>query len=152
MLQELFQNVDSFGTNFVAQSYQALAATLTGQAGGVDYLSLLLTLYLIFWGVSIWWGSAKGSVTDQVYRLFRVFVIYTLATSWADFQSLVYHFGMFGNEFGRSGNSVELKNADSFLLLACQKDIARLRGTTQGSTPTAKNIHRALRKRRSTVR
>ena len=92
MLQELFQNVDSFGTNFVAQSYQALAATLTGQAGGVDYLSLLLTLYLIFWGVSIWWGSAKGSVTDQVYRLFRVFVIYTLATSWADFQSLVYDF------------------------------------------------------------
>jgi type IV secretion system protein VirB6 len=92
MLQELFQNVDSFGTSFVAQSYQALAATLTGQAGGVDYLSLLLTLYIIFWGVSIWWGSAKGTVTDQVYRLFRVFVIYTLATSWADFQSLVYDF------------------------------------------------------------
>ena len=56
MLQELFQNVDSFGTNFVAQSYQALAATLTGEAGGVDYLSLLLTLYVIFWGISIWWG------------------------------------------------------------------------------------------------
>ena len=92
MLQELFQNVDAFGTNFVTQSYQALAATLTGQMGGADYLSLLLTLYVIFWGVSIWWGAAKGSITEQVYRLFRVFVIYTIATSWADFQSLIYEF------------------------------------------------------------
>ena len=92
MLQELFQNVDEFGTNFVTQSYQALSAVLTGQSGGINYLSLLLTLYIIFWGVSIWWGTAKGSVTEQVYRLFRVFVIYTLATSWADFQSLIYEF------------------------------------------------------------
>ena len=77
---------------FVTQSYQALAATFTGQTGGVDYLSLLLTLYVIFWGVSIWWGAAKGSITEQVYRLFRVFVIYTIAMSWADFQSLIYEF------------------------------------------------------------
>jgi type IV secretion system protein VirB6 len=92
MLQELFNQVDQFGATFVTQTYQALAARLTGQSGGIDFLSLLMTIYVIFWGLSIWWGIAKASVVEQFYRLFRMFVIYTLATSWGDFQTLIYDF------------------------------------------------------------
>jgi len=46
---------------------------------------LILILYVIFWAFGVWSGTATGSATDAAFRLFRAFVIYTLATSWNDF-------------------------------------------------------------------
>lgn len=89
-LTQLFRGVDTFGTNFVQQTYQALAQALT--AGSVNVAALMLTLYLIFWGVGIWQGTAKGGPSDHAFRLFRAFAIYAMATGWADFQVLVYRF------------------------------------------------------------
>lgn len=51
----------------------------------------MLTLYVIFWGVGIWQGTATGGPTDHAFRLFRAFLIYTLATSWSDFQTFAYN-------------------------------------------------------------
>jgi len=63
------------------------AATSGGTTG---VAGLLLTLYVIFWGVGIWQGTASGGPTDYAFRLFRAMMIYVLATRWGEFQTFVY--------------------------------------------------------------
>jgi len=89
LVTDLLANVDRAGTTYVANAYGALAVALT-DGGVVSVGGLMLTLYVIFWGVGIWQGTATGGPSDHAFRLFRAFLIYTLATSWGAFQSLVY--------------------------------------------------------------
>lgn len=88
-ITSLLQTVDQLGQNYVSTAYQALAnaATSGGQTG---VAGLLLTLYVIFWGVGIWQGTATGGPADHAFRLFRAMLIYVMATRWGDFQTLVY--------------------------------------------------------------
>jgi type IV secretion system protein VirB6 len=87
----LLQLVDQLGQNYVSTAYQALASAAT--AGGTTSVAgLLLTLYVIFWGVGIWQGTATGGPADHAFRLFRAVLIYTMATKWGDFQTLAYNF------------------------------------------------------------
>ncbi len=88
-ITSLLQSVDQLGQNYVSTAYQALAnAATSGGATGVA--GLLLTLYVIFWGVGIWQGTATGGPADHAFRLFRSVMIYVLATQWGDFQTFVY--------------------------------------------------------------
>ncbi|UVK49178.1 type IV secretion system protein (plasmid) [Mesorhizobium sp. AR07] len=86
----LLQSVDQLGQNYVSTAYRALANAATS-GGGTGVAGLLLTLYVIFWGVGIWQGTASGGPADHAFRLLRAFTIYALATSWNDFQTLVYN-------------------------------------------------------------
>lgn len=88
---EIVQNVDRLGANYVQGAYQSLSGALT-QGGATGIAGLLLTLYVIFWGYGIWAGTASGGPSDHAFRLLRAFAIYALATSWSDFQGLVYGF------------------------------------------------------------
>jgi type IV secretion system protein VirB6 len=89
-ITSLLQSVDQIGQNYVSTAYQALANAVTsGGAGGVG--GLLLTLYVIFWGVGIWQGTATGGPADHAFRLLRAVLIYAMATKWADFQTLAYN-------------------------------------------------------------
>ncbi len=85
----LLQQVDQIGQNYVQSAYQALATAATS-GGATSVAGLLLTLYVIFWGVGIWQGTATGGPADHAFRLFRAFLIYALATSWNDFQTFAY--------------------------------------------------------------
>lgn len=89
LVTDLLANVDRAGTTYVANAYQALAQALS-DGGIVSVGGLMLTLYVIFWGIGIWQGTATGGPSDHAFRLFRAFLIYTLATQWGSFQSLVY--------------------------------------------------------------
>ena len=84
--------VDQIGTTFVQNAYQQLAQALTGSGGGVNVAALILTLYVIVWGFGLWFGTARGGPLEAAFRLFRVFLIYTMATSWGDFQAFAYAF------------------------------------------------------------
>ncbi|WP_375459320.1 type IV secretion system protein [uncultured Enterovirga sp.] len=86
----LLQSVDRIGQNYVSTAYQALSSALTA-GGATSVAGLLLTLYVIVWGIGIWQGTATGGPADHAFRLFRAFLIYTLATSWNDFQTLAYN-------------------------------------------------------------
>ena len=67
----LLSSVDQIGENYVATAYQALAnAATSGDSTSVG--GLLLTLYVIFWGIGIWQGTASGGPADHAFRLFRV--------------------------------------------------------------------------------
>ena len=99
--------VDQIGTTFVQNAYQQLAAALTGSGAGgtgVNVAALLLTLYVIFWGFGLWFGTARGGPLEAAFRLFRVFLIYTMATSWSDFQVFAYTF--FNETPGAIGNAM----------------------------------------------
>ena len=85
----LLQQVDRFGENYVSQAYQNLASALTG-GGQVGVAGLLLTLYVIVWAYGIWQGTAQATPAEFVFRLFRAFAIYTIATQWQDFQTYIY--------------------------------------------------------------
>jgi type IV secretion system protein VirB6 len=86
----LLQSVDQIGQNYVSNAYQALANASTS-GGATSVAGLLLTLYVIFWGIGIWQGTATGGPTEHAFRLLRAFIIYALATSWNDFQTLIYN-------------------------------------------------------------
>ncbi len=87
----LLQSVDQLGQNYVSTAYQALASAATS-GGGTGVAGLLLTLYVIFWGVGIWQGTATGGPADHAFRLLRAMLIYAMATKWGDFQTLAYNF------------------------------------------------------------
>ena len=87
----LLQSVDQLGQNYVSTAYQALASAATS-GGGTGVAGLLLTLYVIFWGVGIWQGTSTGGPADHAFRLFRAMLIYAMATKWGDFQTLAYNF------------------------------------------------------------
>lgn len=89
LVTDLLSNVDRAGNTYVANAYGALAQSLT-EGGPISVGGLMLTLYVIFWGIGIWQGTASGGPADHAFRLFRAFLIYTLATEWGSFQSLVY--------------------------------------------------------------
>ncbi len=86
----LLQTVDQIGQNYVSNAYQALSNAATS-GGATSVAGLMLTLYVIFWGVGLWQGTASGGPADHAFRLFRAFVIYALATRWSDFQTLIYN-------------------------------------------------------------
>ena len=82
--------MDTAGCNYVQGAYQALSTAVTSGGSGTSVASLILILYVIFWAFGVWSGTATGSATDAAFRLFRAFVIYTLATSWNDFVTFAY--------------------------------------------------------------
>ena len=89
LVTDLLANVDRAGTTYVAQAYQALAQSLN-DGGATSVGTLMLSLYVIIWGIGIWQGTATGGPSDHAFRLFRAFLIYTLATQWGEFHSLIY--------------------------------------------------------------
>mgnify|MGYP001279910400 CR=1 FL=1 len=88
-ITSLLSSVDQIGQNYVSTAYQALASAVTS-GGTTSVAGLTLTLYVAFWGIGIWQGTATGGPTDHAFRLFRAVLIYALATSWGDFQALAY--------------------------------------------------------------
>ena len=73
-ITSLLQSVDQIGQNYVQSAYQALSNAATS-GGATSAAGLLLTLYVIFWGIGIWQGTATGGPADHAFRLFRAFVI-----------------------------------------------------------------------------
>ena len=69
----LLQSVDQLGQNYVSTAYQALASAATS-GGGTGVAGLLLTLYVIFWGIGIWQGTSTGGDREMVPYLARAAV------------------------------------------------------------------------------
>jgi type IV secretion system protein VirB6 len=84
VVDELFRRIDQLGTRFTETTYVALANEL----GSI--FTLLTALYVILWGYQIWSGQASGGPSEQVWRLLKVFIIYSLAVFWGEFQTFVY--------------------------------------------------------------
>ncbi len=82
IIDQLFQKVQTLGNNFTANTYQALSSAM----GPV--FTLMLTLYIIFWGYQFWQGRGGGNGAASAFRLFRMAAIYAPQSS-PHFSSLV---------------------------------------------------------------
>lgn len=87
----LFDKVADFGHNYTQQTYQSLSNAMGGTSFASALLGSLLSLYLIHYGILVWFGQADGSPREIILRMIRVAVIFALATHWAEFQTFVFN-------------------------------------------------------------
>ncbi len=76
--------IDNIGEDFVRTVYMQL-----GNAMG-NVFTLMLTLYIAWWGYSILSGRESISPIEAAYRLGRAVIIYLLLTGWGTFSSTIY--------------------------------------------------------------
>lgn len=80
----LLERIDASGENFSRRAYEAFAQDIE------PLLRLLLIAAVLFYGVQLFLGTARLSVAEVIGRLVRVLIIFIVATSWANFNSLFY--------------------------------------------------------------
>jgi type IV secretion system protein VirB6 len=78
------ESIDRLGKSFTASTYGAFASQIA------PVLSGLLVLYLVFWGFRFWQGKGERSVIEIVLRLFRIAIIFSIATGWGPIQTVAY--------------------------------------------------------------
>lgn len=78
------ESIDRLGKSFTVSTYGAFASQIA------PVLSGLLILYLVFLGFRFWQGKGERRVIDIVFRLFRIAVIFSIATGWGPIQTGIY--------------------------------------------------------------
>lgn len=81
---ELLERIDASGQNFSQRAYEALGQDME------PLLRLLFILAALFYGIQLFFGTARLSVAEIIGRLVRVFVILALVNTWSNFNDLVY--------------------------------------------------------------
>ncbi|MBZ9944717.1 type IV secretion system protein [Mesorhizobium sp. BR1-1-13] len=81
---ELLQRIDASGENFSERAFDALSRDIE------PLLRLLFVLVVLFYGAQLVLGTAKLSAAEVVGRIVRVMLILVLASTWSNFQTLVY--------------------------------------------------------------
>jgi type IV secretion system protein VirB6 len=81
---QILGNIDELGTAFTTATYGALAAQMSPILAG------FFVIYLIFWGFQYWQGYGETNLPRFVFRLFRVAIIFSMATSWGSIQTFTY--------------------------------------------------------------
>ena len=81
---ELLQRIDASGENFSQRAFETLSQDI------VPLLRLLFILAVLFYGVQLFLGTSRISVAEIIGRIARVFVIFVLVSTWANFNSLFY--------------------------------------------------------------
>lgn len=88
--------VDCVSTNMTTQAFGQLFAP-----GGalVVVLTILLTLYIAFFGFALLTGRGNLSIRNLTPRMMTVGIVLTVATSWIAFQTLVANFALGGPDW-----------------------------------------------------
>jgi type IV secretion system protein VirB6 len=84
LAESILGGIDNIGEDFVRTVYMQL-----GNAMG-NVFTLMLTLYIIWWGYSIMSGRESISPIEAAYRLGRVVIIYLLLNRWGTFSATIY--------------------------------------------------------------
>ncbi|WP_201832831.1 type IV secretion system protein [Microvirga zambiensis] len=83
VIEALFNKVDSLGISAVQAIYNQLATNLQA------VFLLGMAIYVVFWGYEMLIGRVGVSAPVFLWRIGRMMLIYTLASSWGDFQVLI---------------------------------------------------------------
>lgn len=86
VFQTLFQYVDAAVAKYVTDVASTAAGTLQG------FGRQLLILYVILWGWSMMRGMIQEPVMDGVWRIVKIFTIFSLATNSALYASYISNF------------------------------------------------------------
>jgi type IV secretion system protein VirB6 len=83
VLNTVFTDLDNVGTSVVQSLYTSIGSALQPVA------TIGLTVYVAYYGYEIVFGRATTSATDFVWRVVRLGLVYGLAFTWGDFQTIV---------------------------------------------------------------
>jgi type IV secretion system protein VirB6 len=82
VLNTVFTDLDNVGTSVVQSLYTSIGTDLQ------PVFTIGVTVYIAYYGYEIVFGRATMSATDLVWRIVRLGVIYALAFTWGDFQTV----------------------------------------------------------------
>jgi type IV secretion system protein VirB6 len=81
-LNTVFTDLDNVGTSVVQSLYTSVGTDLQ------PVFTVGVTVYIAYYGYEIVFGRATMAATDFVWRIVRIGVIYALAFTWGDFQTV----------------------------------------------------------------
>jgi type IV secretion system protein VirB6 len=84
-LGDLLQRIEDSGSSFSEQAY-----TVVGQEI-MPLLQVMLVIYVAYYGLQLFLGTARIGVGEIVGRLARMMIILALVSSWTNFNNLFYH-------------------------------------------------------------
>lgn len=84
VITSIMTNIDDQGLAIVGDIYRKLGAEAE------NLFTLMLTVYVIWWGYGILAGRESITPIDAAYRLGRACLIYWFATSWDTFSITIY--------------------------------------------------------------
>jgi type IV secretion system protein VirB6 len=83
-LGDLLQRIEDSGSSFSEQAY-----TVVGQEI-MPLLQVMLVIYVAYYGLQLFLGTARIGVGEIVGRLARMMIILALVSSWTNFNNLFY--------------------------------------------------------------
>ena len=82
VLNTIFTDLDMVGASAVQSLYTGISTALQ------PVFTVAMTIYIAYYGYEIIFGRATISATEFVWRLFRMGLVYGLAFTWGDFQTV----------------------------------------------------------------
>jgi type IV secretion system protein VirB6 len=83
-LGDLLSRIDASGENFSQRAFEVLSRDIE------PLLRILFMVVVLFYGVQLFIGTSRISMSEIVGRIARVFVILVLISAWENFDSLFY--------------------------------------------------------------
>ncbi|KAA0693747.1 conjugal transfer protein TrbL [Neorhizobium sp. P12A] len=84
-LGDLLRRIDDSGTNFSQQAYTAVGSEI------MPLLKVMLVAYVAWYGLQLTMGTARLGVGEVIGRIARMMIIFAIVGSWANFNTLFYH-------------------------------------------------------------
>jgi len=84
-LGDLLKRIEDSGTTFSEKAYGVVSQEI------MPLLQIMLVVYVAYYGLQLFLGTARISVSEIIGRIVRMMIILALVGSWANFNNLFYH-------------------------------------------------------------
>ncbi|PZM15716.1 type IV secretion system protein [Rhizobium tubonense] len=84
-LGDLLKRIENSGTTFSEKAYGVVGQEI------MPLLQIMLVVYVAYYGLQLFLGTARVSVSEIVSRIVRMMIILALVGSWSNFNNLFYH-------------------------------------------------------------
>lgn len=139
--------VDCLANETAASAFGRLFGSVSGGGGGamLPALTILLTLYIAFFAISLLTGRSRIGISALTPRMMTLGLVLTFATSWAAWQGVVWNLAIGAPDqlasvmMGTKGSATQLfaDRLDMIFVAISQAADAAGVGVTQGATAQA---------------
>jgi len=139
--------VDCLANETAASAFGRLFGSVSGGGGGamLPALTILLTLYIAFFAISLLTGRSRIGISALTPRMMTLGLVLTFATSWAAWQGVVWNLAIGAPDqlasvmMGKKGSATQLfaDRLDMIFVAISQAADAAGVGVTQGAAAQA---------------
>lgn len=83
-LGDLLDRIENSGTSFSEKAYTIVGGEI------MPLLKVMLIVYVAYYGLQLFMGTARISVSEIISRIIRMMIIIALVGSWSNFNDLIY--------------------------------------------------------------